>query len=314
MGNPETIAAFVVLLVVVILALMRRATPTLPPEEFVNLLEMKPVLWWIVDVEPNSRNWLDFGGRKTAEPNRGYLQVAFAAVRKTQGADFDVRPLIGRAAILAQIPAAPPQAAELPAALWRRYAVAALLEAQGGLVMDGTSTLCVGPSLAPFVKGVDAAAFGITADEPIADAITAAAPGPAPYVGWSSVAKHPAWAHATAIWTKLVERGPQAWTSAEARRTYMTVFEAQKGMGLDVIREAEAGRLPDGRPRALEDLFGRVAEPVDPKMALTPGAAYISYDGDDLARRYEFNWFLRLSPSQIASSDFVWARLASVSA
>lgn len=309
MGNPETIAAFVALLVVVTLALMRRTTPTLPPEDFVNLLEMKPILWWIVDVEPNSRNWLDFGGRKTTEPNRGYLQVALEAVRKTQGADFDVRPLIGRTAILAHIPAAPPHVAELPTALWRRYAVAALLDAQGGLVMDGASTLCVGPSLAPFVKGVDAAAFGISADEPVADAIAAAAPGPAPFVGWSAAAKHPAWAHAAAIWTKLVERGPQAWTSAEARRTYMTVFEAQKGLGLHVIRGAEAGRLLDGRPRVLEDLFGRVTEPVDPKMALTPGAAYISYDGDDLARRYEFNWFLRLSPKQISSSDFVWARL-----
>jgi hypothetical protein len=313
MGNLETIAAFVALLVVVTLALMRRATPTTPPEEFVNLLETKPVLWWIVDVEPNSRSWLDFGGRKTSEPNRGYLQVTLNAVKKTQGNDFDVRPLIGREAILAQIPAAPPQAAELPPALWRRYAVAALLDAQGGLVMDGASTLCVGPSLAPFVKGVDAAAFGITADEPVADAVAAAAPGPAPYVAWAAAPHHPAWAHATAIWTKLVERGPQAWTSAEARRSFMTVFEAQKGMGLRVIREAEAGRLADGRPRALEDLFGRVAEPADPKTVLTPGAAYVSYDGDDLARRYEFNWFLRLSANQIASSDFVWARLASLS-
>lgn len=310
MGNLETIAGFIALLVVVVLALMRRSTPAVPPEEFVNLLEAKPVLWWFVDVEPNSRSWLDFGGRKTLEPNRGYLQVALAAVRKTQGNDFEIRPLIGRAAVLAQIPGAPSRASELPAALWRRYVVAALCEAQGGLVMDGASTLCVGPSLAPFVKDAEAAAFGILAEEPIADPVSAAEPGPAPYVGWAGAAHHPAWAHAAAIWTKLVERGPQAWTSAEARRTYMTVFEAQRGLGLKVIRDAESGRLPDGRPRALEDLFGRTAEPADPKTALTPGAAYVSYDGDDLARRYEFNWFLRMSPEQIATSDFVWARLA----
>lgn len=310
MGNLEIIAGFIALLVVVVLALMRRTTPTMPPEEFVNLLEAKPVLWWFVDVEPNSRAWLDFGGRKTLKPNRGYLQLALAAARKTQGADFDVRPLVGRSAVLALIPGAPSHAAELPAALWRRYALAALCEAQGGLVMDGASTLCVGPSLLPFLKDADAAAFGISAEEPIADPVSATEPGPAPYVGWARAPHHPAWAHASAVWTQLIERGPQAWTSAEARRTYMAVFEAQRGLGLHIIREAESGRLPDGRPRSLEDLFGRTAEPVDSKTALTPDAVYVSYDGDDLARRYEFNWFLRMSPEQIAVSDFVWARLA----
>jgi hypothetical protein len=62
--------------------------------------------------------------------------------------------------------------------------------------------------------------------------------------------------------------------------------------------------------RQLEDLFGRVANPSDPNTALTPGVVYVSYNGDDLARRYEFNWFLRLSKKQIQESDIVWSRLA----
>lgn len=310
MGLPsEYLVALVAVLIVVVLALMRRAPPK-PQEDFRNFLEAKPTLWWFVDDEQNARSWLDFMGRKTLEPNRGYLQIALEAVRKTQGADYDIKPLIGRDAVLAEIPNAPAAAKQLPPALWRRYVSAALAASRGGLIMDGNSTLCVGPKLAPMLNGVDAAVFGITADEPIVSPSTAVAPGPAPYVSWAAKPRHPAWMHAADIWTRLILTGPQAWTSAEARRTYMTVFEAQKGLGIQVIRIAEAGRLPDGRPRQLEDLFGRVSEPADPKTALTPGAAYVSYDGDDLARRYEFNWFLRMSADQIKSSDLVWARLA----
>ena len=310
----EYVAGLVVLLVVVVLALLRRK-PAQPKEEFVNLLAPKPSLWWIVDDEQNARSWLDFGGRKTAEPNRGYLQIALDAVRATQGADFEVKPLIGRAAVLAAIGAsAVPDAARLPAALWRSYSHAALLEAQGGLVMDGASTLCIGPRIAPSLHGVTAAVFGISPEEPVANPTEAVAPGPAPYVGYAAAPHHPAWQHAAAIWTKLVVRGPQAWTSAEARRTYMTVFEAQRTFGISVIRDVEAGRLPDGRPRVLEDLFGRVAMPADPKTLVPVGAVYVSYDGDMLSRSHEFKWFLRLSPEQIRSSEFVWARLAAQAA
>jgi hypothetical protein len=297
-----------ILLLVVTLALLRRK-PAMPAAENFESLH-KPTLWWFVDTETNARHWLDFSGRNTMEPNRGYLQIALEACRKTQGADFDIKPLIGRGAVLAQIPNAPARVAELPPALWRRWVVANLLEAQGGLVMDGNSTLCVGPSFAPLLKGVDVAAFGISPDEPVANPTTALAPGPAPYVGYASAAHAPAWAYAASIWNKLVLRGPQAWTSAEARRSYMYVFEKQRAYGLQVIRAADGGRLSNGRLRHLEDLFGRVADPSDPKTALTPGAVYVPYDGDDLARRFEFNWFLRMSPEQIKSSDLVWARLA----
>lgn len=305
----EYVAALVGLLVVLILALNRRK-PAVPAEDFVSLPGMKPTLWWFVDDENNARSWLDFGGRNSTEPNRGYLKVALEALRRTQGDDFDIKPLIGRDAVLSQIRDAPSAAKQLPPALWRRYAIANLLHCNGGLVMDGNSTLAVGPRFKPLLAGVEAAAFGVTPDEAIVSPSTALAPGPSPYAGWSASAKHPAWAHAADIWGRLVARGPQAWSSAEARREYMPVFEAQRKLGLAVIREAEASRIPDGRPRALEDLFGRTTSPSDPKTALTPGAVYVPYDGDDLARRFEFNWFLRMSPQQIKDSDLVWARLA----
>ena len=305
------VVSLLLLLVVIVFAVMRRYPRELPPEDFNNpLLLGKPTLWWFVDTEPNARSWLDFTGRTTVEPNRGDLAVALDAVKRTQGADYDVKPLVGREAVLAQIPGAPAAAKQLPPALWRRWAIANLLATKGGLVMDGNSTLCVGPSFKGSIGTTAAAVFGITSDEPIASPATALAPGPAPYVGWAASPHHPAWRIAADTWNKLVERGPQAWTSAEARRTYMTVYEAQKNAGIDTIRIADGGRLPDGRARHLEDLFGRVSEPADPKTSLLPGTVYVPYDGDDLSRRYEFAWFLRLSPQQIKESDLVWTRLA----
>ncbi len=310
MRTPEYFIIFALLLLVVVTAFMRRV-PT-PPESYIDFPNVlsKPKLFWFVDAEPNARHWWDFGGRTSVKPNRGYLAVALKACERTQGANFSIVPLIGRDAVLAEIPGADPAAKQLPPSLWRHYVVANLLATKGGLVMDGDSTLCIGPSFYPTVSSVDAAAFGITADEPMVSPGTAVAPGPSPYVGWAAQPNHPAWTVAAETWNGLVSRGPQAWSSAVARRAPMELWEVQKSRGLKTLRIPDGGRLKDGTPRQLEDLFGRVGSPADPKTELLPGTIYVPYDGDELARRYEFNWFLRMSPQQIAESDLVWARLA----
>ena len=303
--NPETLAVAAFVIIVVYLSLTRRR-PAMPLEAFVSF--RKPTLWWIVDAEPNARNSFN-GARNSSEPNRGYLQLALEAVQKTQGADFAVTPLVGRPAILAQIPGADPSAAQLPASLWRAYAISRLLEAQGGLVMDGNSTLCVGPRLLPLLQA-DAVVFGVHPEEPVANPLTAMAPGPAPYVAYASKPHLPAWRLAADTWETLVRRGPQAWSSATARRTDMTVWEAQKPLGIAVVRGVDGGRLSSGLPRALEDTFGRVSVPADPKTALTPETVFVTYDGDELARRYEFNWVLRLSSQQLKESDLAFTKWA----
>jgi hypothetical protein len=300
--RSEYLLIFVLLAAVIALAVFRRK-PSLPVENFISF--RKPTLWWFVDTEMNART-----GQNTEQPNRGYLQVALEAVKRTQGRDFAVTTLIGRDAVLNQLPGAPVAAKQLPPALWRQWATANLLEVHGGLVMDGNSTLCVGPSFLPTIEGAEAATFGTNPDEPVVNPVTAIAPGPSPYVGWAAAPRHPAWSYAAGVWNALVARGPQAWSSAVARRTDMTVWETQKTLGAVVIRSADGGRLPSGKARQLEDLFGRVGDPEDPKSTLLEGVVYVPYDGDDLSRRHEFNWFLRLSPEQIRESDLVWARLA----
>lgn len=290
----EYLVAISVLVLVLVMSLLRRK-PELPREDFMNLFLTRPKLWFIVD---------------DSAIQSGYVQAALLAAKNTQSKDFDIVPLLGRDAVLAQIKAPVAQAKQLPANLWRLYAIANLLKSRGGLVMDGASTLCVGPSLYSNVRSLGAATFGINPDEAIVSPATATAPGPAPYVAWASNAGHPAWIYAADAYTNLVNRGPQAWSAAEARRIDQEVWETQKTKGAVVIRGIDGGRLANGKLRQLEDLFGRVAEPADPNTALLPGTAYVSYNGDDLARRHEFNWFLRLSLRQIKESDLVWTKLA----
>jgi hypothetical protein len=272
-----------------------RRKPDLPKEDFINIALFKPTLWFLID---------DYAA------NADYVKIALQSAKNTQGSDFNIEPVMGRDALLTLVKNPMPEAKQLPPNLWRLYATAALLESKGGLVMDGASTLCVGPRIYPSLEGHTVALFGTSPAEAIISPATAVAPGPAPYVAWASRSGLTAWTKAADMYRALITRGPQAWTAAEARHIDLEVWEIQKQAGATILRGLDGGRKANGQVRQLEDLFGRVAEPADPKSALVQGNAFVSYNGDDLARRHEYNWFLRLSVKQIKESDLVWAKLA----
>lgn len=310
----QTSCMVIFLVIIAVLLSISRRRPPMPREDYMQVpkfLKTKPKLYVFYDSEQNARHWWDFGARNSDLPNRGYTQVAHATLVRTQGADFDIVPLVGRKAVLDILPPAP-SAEMLPPALWRVWTIANICAKHGGLVMDGNSTLCVGPSFLPVVQPHAAAVFGVHPDEPVVSPATAVTPGPAPYVGWSATPGNFAWESAAKMWNELLKRGPQAWTAAIARRADLDVFESQRADGISIIRAADGSRLATGKLRDLEDYFGRVSVPADPAQGLLPGTVYVAYDGDALARRYEFQWFVRLSPTQIADSDILWARLAGV--
>ena len=300
------------LVLVFVLAFMRRV-PQPPKESFVAVVSVgasKPPLWWVVDTDSNARRWLDFSARNSNLPNRGYLQVALQAVQRTQGSHFRIVPLIGRDEILAHIPTATPNAKQLPPDLFRAYVMAQLLETHGGLVMDGNSTLCIGPSINQYVQKVPAAMFGVNPDEPVVSPATTVAPGPAPYAGWSAEPNHPAWSYAASEYRALVERGPQAFSAASARRLPMILWEKQHELGAIAVRSVDGSRLRSGKLRTLDDYFGRVSIPADPNQELLPDTVYISYNGDELERSAQYSWFMRMSPEQIKESSILWAKYA----
>lgn len=307
METNTVLTVTVLCLVVAFLSYYRRKYSNDP---FIDFISSKPTLWWFVDAEPNARNWWDFGARRSVEPNRGYLQVSRESLKKSQGDDFIIRDLIGRTEVMRILKNPNPMALHLPPALWRQWAMSNILFEKGGLVMDGNSTLTVGPSFLPLVRNEAACCFGIHPEEPVASPTTAIAPGPSPYVAWSLTGSHPAWKVAAERWNALVARGPTAWSAAVCRRSELAVWDEQKQKGITVIREADGSRLASGKLRTLDDLFGRASDTKDPRLDLLPNNVFVSFDGDQLERRYEFNWILVLSGDEIKASNLLWVKLA----
>ncbi len=277
-----------------------------------GLLTLKPTLWWFVDDETNARKWWDFGARNSHLPNRGYLQVALETAQATQAFDFQIVPLIGRKAVSRVISEAgealPANVSQLPAKIWRQWALANLLAAKGGLVMVGDSTLCVGPSFGPRVHDVPAAAFGITPEEP--RAIPGAPVAPAAWVGWAVRSHHPAWDVAANTWNQLANAGPTAWSAAEARRIGEKIWAMQMDQKLQVFQDAEGSRKADGTQLTAEDFLQKQVNPLDPKIQLGANTLYVPLDGEALVREYRYAWFVRMSREQIVTSNFYWAELA----
>jgi hypothetical protein len=277
-----------------------------------GLLSLKPKLWWIVEDETNARSWWDFGARNSRKPNRGYLEVALQAAVATQAFDFEIVPLMGRSAVKQLLMEAGEPLAlhadQLPAKMWRQWALANVLAAKGGLVMIGDSTLCIGHSFGPLVKSVDAAVFGITPEEP--RALPGANVPSANWVGWATRPRHPVWDIAASAWNRVVNAGPTAWSAAEARRIGEHIWFMQKVKEPAVFQAAEGSRKADGTQLTAEDFLGKQVNPLDPKIALGPEVVYVPMDGDALVREYRYSWFVRMSKEQILESNFYWAFLA----
>jgi hypothetical protein len=304
MTTVNALIVFSLIGVVVVLSLMRRRVPLPPPEytgEGFGLLG-KPTLWWFVDSDTNARHWTDFSARNTRIPNRGYLELALKKLNKTQGDVFTIKPLYGRKETLAVIEGANQRALALPPDLWRSYVIANLCARKGGLVVDGNSTLFI--SKLPSLSDLGAAMFGTYPDEPIVSPMTAVAAGPAPYVGWAAAKNHHAWTYAAQQYNALVEAGQQAWGAASARRMFLEVWSAQQQLGAAIVRGIDGSRRFNGTKLQLDDIFGKT------RLDLQKETVYVTYDGDDLARRHEFNWFLRMSPKQILESTCAWCLLA----
>jgi hypothetical protein len=280
------------------------------PKQF----SLKPSLWWFVEDGANSRAWWDFGARNSHKPNRGYVQVALESLYATQAFDFNIYVLLGRKAVSDAIREAgekvPEGVASMPVAMWRQWALSNLLAAKGGLVMAGDSTLCVGPTFTPVISNLEAAAFGIAADEPRAVPGTSESVLPAPWVGWAAKPHTPAWDVAAAYWTRLASAGPTSWSAAEARGALGEVWEIQKAKGITHLQVQDGGRRSNGYELTLEDLLMKKAIPLDPKITLPAETIYVPMDGDKLVREYRYAWFVRMSKDQILGSNFVWAFLA----
>lgn len=310
----EFVTTLVIISVVVVsmaIVQKRRVEPYQTVSTTGGLLTLKPTLWWFVDDETNARNWWDYGARNSAQPNRGYLQVALESVYATQSFDFQIKPLVGRQSVCDAIKevgdTVPANVKQLPAKLWREWALTNLLASRGGLVMVGDSTLCVGPSFVSAIKDQESAVFGITSEE--SRAIPGADVAPSCWVGWATRPHIPVWDIAASTWNRVSSAGPTSWSAAEARRLSEKIWLMQKMRGPARFPQAEGSRKENGTEFTPEDFLQKM-DPIDPKVYLPMQTMYIAMDGDALVRDYRYGWFVRMSREQILESNFYWAQLA----
>jgi len=279
----------------------------------------KPCIWWHVDdSQTNTREWLDWGDRETTEPNEPYLRICLARARSLWSHEFDVRPLIGRQAVVDYLRSSSSNKAnkidiptgwgEVPPALWMAWSRSAVLASEGGLWLDG-SVLPVASGTTLWRRtvgdGKQAIAFGYDPAENIGAG--AAAGGNA--AGWAASAGHPVWSGLARDIGSLISAGAPSWSSPEARRSLRTLWDRHcTGGSIFVDRAAEVSRDKYGHRLELDTLLGETEWATG---SLKDGLWVPMPDGrDSLERTVPYQWFLRLSEEQIRESKFVWAKWA----
>jgi hypothetical protein len=268
----------------------------------------RPKIWWVLDdSQLNSRQWLDWGARTTHEPNEPYLKICLRRAR-AMFTNFEIHPIIGRVAAHQVLTEAgcivPPDADRAPPALWLAWCRAAFLKHVGGLWLDG-SVLPLGKDLQRLVAK-DVLAFGVDPDEGLS-AVESTSPMAGPSAGWSMRPHHPAWAGLERDFSALINQGDQSWSAAECRRAARFAWDRHAAGVIPIDRRAEVSRDQYGRRLEIDTLLGE-----SEWIGSTEGALWLPLpDGrDKLERATPWLWFLRLSESQIAESDFYWAKLA----
>ena len=289
-------------------------------EYFVNnpkpsLLDNRPILWFVTDDQSNTRKWADFSTRNSRQNNRGYSELSLKATKQTQGKEFQVIHLDGRDKVIETILSyggiVPENVQQLPVQLWRAYSRSALLANAGGLYVDGDSVLFIGPSIKPFIKDSSNALFGINPDEPIAstNAENESPYGPSPYIAYAQSPNQSVWKTAESEWLNQFKKGPSSYTALVASRADQKSMDDMRKEGIQVIRQAEGNRKNNNQYLNLYDLFARSPSNPDKSFDISSIASYVSFDSDLLERSAQLSYILKLSPTQLEESDFLFVRL-----
>lgn len=275
---------------------------------------LKPKLWFVVDdYGSNSRRWVDFGARNSRDLNIGFLNITRGRCSVTQGGDFEIVELLGRDAVAKAIRehggVVPSEHLTVYPYIWRAWARAALLNYAGGLYLDGLS-LCLGPSFAKSIRGLDDATFGFEHDERIVDPVNSDLATCSPFAGWASGPGHIGWRGLCNALGDFINSGNQSWSAAQGRNQIPAWNRKYLDPMMRTVRTAEWSRRPDGRAIEIEDLFGRTGG--SDRWEPSSSAVYIPLDKELLERSVTYKWFLSMSTEQILDPDslFLWATLA----
>jgi len=277
----------------------------------------KPKIWWHVDdSQVNTKEWVSFEDRATHVPTEPYLALCLKKAQRLWSGEFEIVPVVGRVSALRHLTAAgvkiPDGADRVPPALWMAWCRCAFLAHLGGLWLDGSVLpMGSGAELRRRVVGSRVLAFGADADEELAAASQegrSGGPAAGRSAGWAAAPGHPMWKGLATAMGAVIQEGDQSWSSFEARRSLRSLWDRLCAGVVGVDRIAEVSRDKYGKRLEYEDLFAKTEWP----NGTTEGGLWVPLpDGrDKLERTSAWLWFTRMSESQIAEGNFLWARLA----
>ena len=275
---------------------------TFRSKDLLNTGKDNPTMWLYYDQsDVNSRYWSDFGARSSRVLNTPYLNLCYESIVRNNGRRFTVKVLAGLSDVALllggwnelpkplQNPIAPVGEAEM------NYIRSTILRRFGGLWVN-PSTIFLKPL--PELKN-NIVFFGTDKDESYSDKKGTTVPG-------LDVLFSPK--KDEALFLELEELALARIIKQEGGKQFRKdvkwdLLQIIDNYDVEYIPNAEFARKSNGRRIQLEDLLGS-SDIVVPERAV-----YAPLDWEELQRRRNFGWFLRLSEDQILESELLVTKL-----
>jgi hypothetical protein len=257
-----------------------------------------PLLWVHIPYESNSREWLNFGSRRTTELNQPYLMVTLQSILHHCSRSFRVVCIDDGsfARILPNWTLELSAAGEPVRSRLRQLAMAKVLSQYGGFQVP-ISFLCHRDMVSVYEEGIrDHSWFAMeTPDRSQGASVRTFAPNLS-FMG--AERDHPLvrdWVH------HLEESMTSDWTAQPTWEGTEAVWAEQHGLRL-LSGQAIGTRTARNDPVALEDWFDTAP------VSLAPSCVGVWIPHEELRRRTQWSWFLRMTPTDLWTSPFALAQ------
>ena len=263
----------------------------------------KPFLWIHIDYEVNARNWSSWGSRNSTNLNQPYMYLCIRSIVEQCGKSFNVV-LVDDAAFQRLLPTWTIQVQNMPSPLkqhLRDLAMAKVLHKYGGVTVPA-SFICLRdlkPVFSSLLKGAGKTMF---AGEFVARNSASAAAAFFPDSALMGCTKEsPVMQQYIAYLEPLVTgdyTNEYEFLGQNDRWLYKQLIRSPPKMSM-LCGTLIGTKTVDGRPVVIEELLGE--EDVD----FARGAYGIYVPADQILNRLAFQWFARLSPRQVLTSNTV---------
>jgi hypothetical protein len=263
----------------------------------------KPFLWIHIDYEVNARNWSSWGSRNSTNLNQPYMYLCIRSIVEQCGKSFNVV-LVDDAAFQRLLPTWTIQVQNMPSPLkqhLRDLAMAKVLHKYGGVTVPA-SFICLRdlkPVFSSLLKGAGKTMF---AGEFVARNSAAASAAFFPDSALMGCTKEsPVMQQYIAYLEPLVTgdyTNEYEFLGQNDRWLYKQLISSPPKMSM-LCGTLIGTKTADGKPVVIEELLGE--EDVD----FAKGAYGIYIPADQILNRLAFQWFARLSPRQVLTSNTV---------